>query len=262
MFRPSRSALVPRALRIPVLALLVLLAGGAHAAGDDLRAKIEKWVQTRQILSEEKSQWEVERETLKATRQLLQTEKKALEGEIEELESTATSADDERRDLLLDRGAYQRATSVLEAKILSMENQVRALVPRLPAPLQKKLEPLLVQIPDDPETTRLRLGQRLMNVLGVLAQAEKFNGTATFVKETREVAGGDKLQVSTLYWGLGQAVYVDAQGRAAGTGAPGSDGWEFADVSGLAGDAKEFLDIYEGNIDTIDFVELPVTVQQ
>ena len=128
-------------------------------------------------------------------------------------------------------------------------------------PLQDKLKPLLVQIPDDPTTTKLQRGQRLMNVLGVLAQAEKFNDTATFVGETREVATGQKMQVRTLYWGLGQAIYVDAQGSTAGIGRPGANGWAFTDDPELAEDAQLLLDIYEGNVDVIEFVELPVAIQ-
>ena len=241
------------------LALLVTIASSAQAA-DGFRAKIQKWVETRQLISQESADWAAERETLQATRDLMTTEKKALLAEIADLEATATGADDERRDLLLDRGAYQRSAAVLEEKIRGMEEQVRALVPQLPQPLQDKLAPLLVQIPDDPDTTRLQVGQRLMNVLGVLAQAEKFNETATFVAETRAVEGGQKMQVRTLYWGLGQAIYVDAQGRTAGTGHPGPNGWVFTDANDIASRADHLLDIYEGNIDTIEFVELPVEI--
>ena len=46
------------------------------------------------------------------------------------------------------------------------------LEPRLPQPLREKLELLLVQIPTDPVKAAPPLGQRLMNVLGVLAQAD------------------------------------------------------------------------------------------
>jgi hypothetical protein len=100
-----------------------------------------------------------------------------------------------------------------------------------------------------------------MSVLGVLAQAEKFNGTATFVGETRAVGGDQKVQVRTLYSGLAQAVYVDSQGETAGIGRPGSDGWEFTDDPDLADDAARFLDIYEGNVDAIEFVELPIEIR-
>ena len=244
-------------------ALLVGLAIPAQAQNrvDDFRSKLEKWVETRQIVSEERSDWEVERETLRATRKLLRQEKTALEAEIQELEETNTGADEERRALVLERGEYQRAAASLEAQIRSMEEEVLALRPQLPSPLQKKLEPLLVQIPEDPTTTRLPLGQRLMNVLGVLAQAEKWNGTATFVGETRAVRGDQKVQVRTLYWGLGQAIYVDAQAEAAGVGRPGPDGWTFSDEPELADDAKRLLDIYEGNVDVIEFVPFPVVIE-
>lgn len=232
----------------------------AGEAVGDFRAKMEKWVETRQILSEEKSDWQVEQESLRATRDLLDQEKKALEAEIQELEASTTESDDERRDLLLERGDFQRSDLALAERIRGMEEQALAVVPQLPEPLQRKLEPLLVQIPDDPETTRLQLGQRLMNVLGLLAQAEKWNGTATFVGETRAVEGGQKVQVRTLYWGLGQAVYVDAQGHTAGIGHPGPAGWEFTNDPDLVAPARRVLDIYEGNSDAIEFVPLPVVI--
>ena len=247
------------------LACLVLAAAGApsHAEGgvDGFRTKMEKWVETRQLISQERADWEVEQETMRASRKLLGQEKEALEAEIAELEETNTQSDDERRDLLLERGEYQRANRALEARIRALEEDVLALAPRLPGPLQQKLELLLVQIPEDPEQTTVPLGQRLMSVLGVLAQAEKFNGTATFVGETRAVDGDQKVAVRTLYWGLGQAVYVDARGETAGIGRPGPEGWEFSDEPELAGDAARLLDIYEGNVDAIEFVPLPVAVE-
>jgi hypothetical protein len=246
-----------------VVAALVLLAVkpvAAQGGADGFRAKLEKWVESRRILSEERSEWEADRETLRATRDLLEQEKKTLTEEIAALEASSTEADEERRDLLLRRGEYQRAAGALEARVVEMEREVKQLAARFPVPLQKKLELLLVQIPEDPEQTDQALGQRLMNVLGVLAQAEKWNGTATFVAETRAVDGDQKVQVRTLYWGLAQAIYVDAQGRTAGIGRPGPDGWEFTADADLAPEAQQLLDIYEGNVDTIEFIELPVAI--
>ena len=256
-FRPST--------RLGAVFVAACTAGAGLAAAEarvnDFRAKLEKWVETRQILSEEKSDWATEREYLKAGHDLLSREKKFLQAEIAELEASSTAADDERRDLLLERAAYQRANAALESKIRAMEEQVLALAPRLPEPLQKKLEVLLVQIPEDPQTARPQLGRRLMSVLGGLAQAEKWNGTATFAGETRAVDGEQKVHVRTLYWGLGQAVYVDAQGETAGLGRPGPEGWEFHDEPELAADAELLLDIYEGNVDEIEFVRLPVEIR-
>ncbi|MCA9505444.1 MAG: DUF3450 family protein [Myxococcales bacterium] len=222
---------------------------------------MEKWVEARSVLSKERSDWLVEKQFLESTRDMLRGERDALREEIKELEAAQSGADQERRDLALRRAEYQQSATSLETKIRDLEAQVVALVPSLPEPLQERLQMLLVQIPDDPETSRVPLGSRLMNVLGVLAQAEKWNGTANFVGETRAVQGDEKVLVRTLYWGLAQAVYVDAQGRQAGVGRPGDQGWVFEEVDGLTGDAKLLLDIYEGNVDTIAFVPVPVEIR-
>jgi chromosome segregation ATPase len=253
-----------QALAAVVLAAALVGSARADEAAsgvDAYRARMDKWVETRRVLSAEKADWEAEQETLKATRDLLRQQKEALAAEVEALEQSGTVADDERRELLLERGEQQRARAALEGRLRALEEQVLALAREFPAPLQEKLEPLLVQIPATPEESRVPLGQRLVNVLGALAQADKFNGTATFVAETRAVEEGQKVQVRTLYWGLAQAVFVDARGRSAGIGRPGPDGWEFSLDPALAKDAALLLDIYEGNVDLFQFVELPVDVR-
>lgn len=253
---------------LPLIASIVLLqafwtvaSASAESGADGFRARMEKWVQTRTLISKERSDWLVEKQYLESTRDLLQRERDALQAEIEELEESHSGADQERRDLLVERADHQQLAASLGTKVATLERQVLDLAPQLPEPLQKRVEPLLVQIPADPENTRAALGQRLMNVLGVLAQAEKWNGTATFVGETRAVTGDQKVQIRTLYWGLGQAIFVDAQGRTAGIGRPGETGWVFEDDSQLAEQAKLLLDIYEGNVDTIAFVPMPVEIR-
>lgn len=257
----------PIAVRAVLAALaVVLVSDGASAQDgvngvDEFRARMEKWVEARKLISEEKSDWEVDRESLEATRDLLRQQKESLTASVAELEESSTAADEERRELLLQRGELQRARGVLADRIRSMEEEVLAIAPQLPAPLQEKLEPLLVQIPKDPESAKSQLGQRLMNVLGVLSQAEKFNGAATMVAETRALDAEQKVQVRTLYWGLGQAVYVDGQGVRAGTGRPGPEGWEFSEQPEFARDAKRLLDVYEGNADVISFVKIPAAIE-
>jgi len=247
------------------LAVLVLASLHSTAALaeriDGYRSKMEKWVETRQILSREKSEWAVDRETLKASEKMLSQQKESLEAEIAELEQSTTFSDEERAGLLLRQAEVLRTRQLLEGALVALEADVEELAALLPTPLQKKLEPLLVQIPKDPENSRLPAGARLMNVLGILAQAEKWNSTATFVGETRDVGGDQKVAVRTLYWGLGQAVYVDAQGKTSGIGRPGDQGWVFTSEPDLAESAKQLLDIYEGNVDLIEFSNLPVDIR-
>lgn len=254
------SAFIAAWLSAPTLASAQ--AANPSGGSDGFRVRMEKWVEARTILSKERSDWLVDKQFLESTRDMLLRERDALREEIEALEAAQSGADQERRDLVLARGELQQSNLSLSTKIADLEAQVLRLIPSLPEPLQKRLDPLLVQIPTDPGNTRVGLGQRLMNVLGVLAQAEKWNGTANFVGETRAVMkGGEKVLVRTLYWGLAQAIFVDAQGETAGIGRPTDEGWVFEDVDGLADDAKLLLDIYEGNVDTIAFVPVPVEVR-
>jgi len=76
----------------------------AEGSASAYRAQLEKWVEARQLLSKERADWLVDRDYLKATRDLLVQERDALRAEIAEYEETNSGADDERRDLLLERG--------------------------------------------------------------------------------------------------------------------------------------------------------------
>lgn len=234
-------------------------AGSAHSPADAYRAKMEKWVETRQILSEERAEWLVEKESLAATRDLLQDERKALQEQIATLRVSDSGSTAERDELSAKRAVYLQSAEILEGKVATLERDLLALVKQLPDPLQKKLEPILVQIPSDPGSTKVGIGQRLVNVLAIVSQAGKWNGTASFVGETRDVGDGQKVAVRTLYWGLAQAIYVDTQGELAGVGRPSPEGWKFVDDPDLASEAKEILDIYEGIVDTIAFI--PVTAE-
>ena len=253
--------LIPRIAALAVLLPTAALAASAGSDADAYRAKMEKWVETRQILSEERATWLVEKESLEATRELLQDERKALKEQIAALRTSDEGTTQERDELTARREAYKADAEALEGRVRGLEEQVRTLVPQLPEPLQKRLEPILVQIPTNPETTKVGLGQRLVNVLAVVAQAEKWNGTATFVGETRDVGNGQKVAVRTLYWGLAEAIYVDSQGELAGVGRPSPEGWQFTDDPDLADSAKQILDIYEGIVDTIAFVPVPAEIE-
>lgn len=249
--RAAACILLGTALLVPSFA-----AATEETEAGAFRSKLEKWVEVRQIISKEQSDWRSDRELLAETRDFLSSEKQALAAEIKELRASSSTSDTERADLLAKSEELQAGHAALAGEIRALEEKILAVAPQLPAPLREKIEMLLVQIPDDPNNTKLQLGQRLMSVLGVLAQAERFNGSATLVGETRPI-GEQKLQVRTLYWGLGTAIYVDAQGQSAGVGRPGANGWVFENVAGFEGAAKQVVDIYEGNVDEIKFIAIP-----
>jgi len=226
----------------------------------DAKAKLSKWVQTRQLISKEATDWELDEEFLTSTKELLQSQKEDLEKKVSELEAETTDADKKREALVDERTELQLASVALAQQIAQLETDIKQLIKIFPQPLQNKLEPLIRQIPENPDETDLPLGKRLTHVLGILGQAEKFNGTANVYGEAREI-GGKEVMVNTIYWGLSYAIYVDTNGKIAGYGVPTDDGWEWTEDNSIATEAKQFIDMYEGNTDVIEFVQLPVNIQ-
>ena len=226
---------------------------------ESTRDVLDQWVQTRQITSKEKSDWRLEQAILTDTKKLLSSELTRLDASLEELKSSATAADEDRAELTATKEAIAEASAVVEGSIVELETQIKAIVKTLPTPLVEKIKPLIRRLPDDSSNTKLSLGERVQNIVGILSQADKFNGTITQTSESRELNSGKVVEVRTLYWGLAMAYYVDAKGEYAGIGFPGKDGWEWPQIEDAGPQIKKLLDVYEGS-EEIQFVEVPARI--
>jgi FtsZ-binding cell division protein ZapB len=231
----------------------------AQTALTETRDVLDRWVETRQIISEEQADWQAERSILGDTVSLLQRELERLEAELEELEATATAADEERSKLAAEKEQLDAATNAVSQNLGALEEQVKRIIALLPEPLIETIKPLIRRLPDDSETTNLSLGERLQNIVGILSQADKFNTTLTETSESREMPNGTVVEVRTLYWGLATAYFVDASGSYAGIGRPGADGWEWTQIDGVGADIRLLIDVYEG-LGEIQFVEIPARI--
>ncbi|MDP4611837.1 MAG: DUF3450 domain-containing protein [Opitutales bacterium] len=231
----------------------------AQANLQDTRDVLGRWVETKQIISEENANWRVEESILKDTKNLLSSELERLNKALEDMEATATAADEERSQLADQKEKLTAASAVVESNIGSLETQIKTIVKTLPQPLVEKLKPLIRRLPDDPNKTELSLGERVQNIVGILSQADKFNTTITLSNESREMETGKVVQVTTLYWGLAMAYFVDNSGSYAGLGTPSAEGWVWKEVSGAGAQIKQLLDIYEGT-EEIQFVEVPASI--
>ena len=246
-----------------VIALSVsslLVSSYAQDKIDAARETLNRWVETRQIISETKSDWALEKSILQDSEKLLSSELERLSAALEELDVTATASDEERTKLAAEKEVLGAAAAVVEANVGSLETQVKAIVQTFPEPLIDKIKPLIRRLPEDSTNTKLTLGERVQNIVGILSQADKFNGTITQTSESREINGGRVVEVRTLYWGLGGAFYVDASGEYAGVGYPGSEGWDWPQIEGAGPQIKRLLDVYEGS-DDIQFVEVPAHIK-
>lgn len=240
-------------------AVCILPAYGDDPIGET-RNVLDQWVETNQILSEEKSDWRLEKSILEDTQVLLQKELDRMNAAIDDLEATATAADADRAALSEEKDKQTAAAAVVKSNIGALETKVKAIIKTLPKPLVDKIKPLIRRLPNDPNNTKLSLGERVQNVVGILSQADKFNSTITLSNESREIAEGKVVQVTTLYWGLAQAYFVDNAGSYAGVGKPGAEAWEWTEIEGVGPQIKQLLDIYEG-IEEIKFVEIPASIQ-
>jgi len=226
---------------------------------DSTRDVLEQWVETRQIISEEKSDWRTEKAILRDTKQLLDSELERLDKALEDLEASATAADEEREELTKQRDELGSGSDVVEANLGGLETKLKEIVAVLPEPLSDTIQPLIRRLPDDPEATELSLGERVQNVVGILSQADKFNTSITLSSESQEMDSGKQVQVTTLYWGLAIAYFVDDSATYAGIGVPADNGWEWKQIEGAGPQIKQLLEVYEGT-DEIKFTEVPARI--
>ena len=249
-------------LQASLLLMCAMIANGSAEEIAITQKKIDKWIETRQIISEERASWLGDKAMLETSEGILGDELAALNRAVELLSESSTMADIERENLQAEREEIERSNEMLAVKVRSLELVVRELSARFPAPLLVKITPLLQNIPEDLSRTKKTLGQRLLTVLGVLSQADKFNGTLTLQTNARDVSGtGAQERVTTLYWGLAFAVYVDDAGKFAGMGLPGPEGWEWSTRNESASDVRRFIATYSGESDELDFVNIPVEIR-
>jgi len=245
-----------------LILMSALIANGSAEEIAITQKKIDKWIETRQIISAERASWLGDKAMLETSEGILSDELKALNRAVEILSENSTIADVERENLQAEREEIERSNEMLAVKVRTLEMAVKELSARFPSPLLIKITPLLQNIPEDVSRTKRALGQRLLTVLGVLSQAEKFNGTLTLQTNARDVSGtGVQERVTTLYWGLAFAVYVDDAGKFAGMGLPGPDGWEWSTRNESASDVRRFIATYSGETDELDFVNIPVEIR-
>ncbi len=245
--------------RVALGACLSTLYLNAQTNIESTRDVLDQWVQTKQITSKEKSDWRLEQSILSDTLKLLSSELTRLDTSLEDLKDSATAADEDRSKLTARKEEIAEASAVVEGSINALETQIKRVVKTLPAPLVDRIKPLIRRLPEDSANTKLSLGERVQNIVGILSQADKFNATLTQTSESRELNSGKVVEVRTLYWGLAMAYYVDAAGEYAGIGFPGKDGWEWPQIEGAGPQIKQLLDVYEGS-EEIQFVEVPARI--
>ncbi len=244
---------------VGVFCAATMLARSDESGVDTARDAIAKWVETRRILSQERRDWELGRELLDDRIALVQREIEALQGRIADAQKNVGEADRKRLELLADNDRLKAASSALLGTVARLEGRTKSLLARLPDPIRERVKPLSQRFPDDPAQTKLSLAERFQNVVGVLNEVDKFHHEITMTSEVRQLRDGTAAEVTVLYVGISQAYYASANGKAAGVGSAGKEGWQWTPADDAAPEIRKAIAILR-NEAVADFVHLPIRI--
>ncbi len=234
--------------------------GAEESPLETTRTALAKLIETRQITSRERQQWQFERQILQERLALMDREIEALAGKIKDAQATMSDADRKRGELVAENEELKKLSGQLQEIVARLEAKLGGLVTALPEPLREKLKPLTQRLPANPRETKLSVSERFQNVVGILNEVTKFNREVTVASEVRTLDGGRTAEVKALYLGLGQGYFVTAKGDAAGVGRPSPSGWQWESANHLADEIGQAIAILQ-NEKVASFVPMPVEVK-
>jgi len=233
--------------------------GEASARLEETRLAMSKWIETQQILTRERNEWQHGKEVLLGRLELVKQDVAPLEQKIQEAEGAIAETAKKRAELAAEGAELEATLAQLLASVSVMEQGIRTLYRALPEPVQEKLQPLFERIPEDPATTKVGAPERFQNALGILNELNRLNNEVTVTYEVRKLSDGKPAEVQVLYAGLAQAWYVNHSGEA-GIGVPSATGWSWRPEPEIADEVLTALEVLQGK-HTPAFIPLPVRIQ-
>jgi len=247
-----------------VVAGLAALGAASFAQPDDplgsTRTALEKWVETRRIMSEERREWALGREILGDRIEAIRGEIAKLGTDEAKAREDITKLDLDRDELVAQNERLKEASAKLGEIIAALEARTLTLLVRLPEPLRDRVRLLSQEIPTEGETSKLSLSQRYQNVIGVLNEVNRFHKEITVTTERRGLGDGTTAEVTTIYVGIAQGFYVGRQGTVAGIGTGTAEGWTWRTANDIAPEVARLVAIVR-NEDVAAFVPMPVRVE-
>ena len=242
-----------------LVALTRALSVQAQSSLSGARSTLEKWVETRQLISKTKADWQSDKELLEQTKNLFERELHSVREQMTRLSTNNVQVAKERMEAETLKLASTESLERTRQFASEMEGQLKKLIPQLPQPLQEILKPSINRLPTD-SNTRMTSAERLQVIVGMLNELDKFNSGVSIFSEKRKDTHGQEIAVETVYVGLGAAYFVNASGDFAGTGTPGKTGWEWSTQPQLAASVREVIQIYK-NERPARFIPLPVAIR-
>jgi hypothetical protein len=223
----------------------------------EVQEKLRQWVRTQQLISEERADWEAQKQSLADLNELRKREVANLDELIAAAGSRLTDAEDRQARLGAEEESLRARRANWEKSIDDLESAVRGLLGKFPQPLRQQLGTTIGRL-ESGEKVDTALQNRFRDVLAVLIEAKAFDSRLTLDTELREL-DGKTIEVEILYLGLATAYYTDRSGNYAGTGKPASEGqgWEWHAQPNLASAIRTTIEIFQKRANP-EIVELPM----
>lgn len=113
----------------------------------DTRAMLDKWLELRQTIAKQQSDWALTKEMMHDRIELMKANIQDVRQEIAAQREKLSGFDDNIDKLEDQEAQLKQATEKLETLVASMEARTVKLVERAPAPLLEQAKPLAVQLP-------------------------------------------------------------------------------------------------------------------
>jgi hypothetical protein len=247
-----------------IIASLLVAAGSCRAPAatvlQDTQSTLSKWVETRQLISRTRADWQADRAMLEQTVAMFQGELASLAEQSETVGTNSLEVARQRAEADSSKAELEAGLGVLATQLAPLETRLRRIEPALPPPLVKTVKSLFDRLPEDPTATDIPSLPRLQTVITLLNEIEKFNSMVTLNPEMRQDPAGGEIKVQVIYLGLAQAWFVDESGDFAGSGVPGADGWVWTPQGDAGSRIKSVIAMYEEK-QPAEFVALPVAIQ-
>jgi hypothetical protein len=226
---------------------------------EETRITLGKWIETQQIISKERNDWQQAKEILRGRIELVGKEVSVLRDRIVQSEMAVKESDKKRDELNAQNDQLKAVQAELLEAVSGMEGEIRKLAKMMPQPVSERIEPLLQRMPTESSASRVSIAERFQNVLGILNELNKANSEISVAYEIRTLGDGSTSEVQVIYVGLAQAYYISPRGEV-GVGEPGEDGWTWRPEPGARRAIMLALEVIEGK-HAPTFVNVPLRIR-
>jgi hypothetical protein len=229
---------------------------------EELRTTVREWVETMRKIQQEENDWARDQEVLANYKEGLEKEIAGLKEQIAEAKTRKEGIDKESADKLAERDRYVSAKVRFTELVRQIEDSAAEITPLVPESLLS--DPKVAQAIEDMkrdlalpvEKRGEGLSKRLLNVINLVSESEKFQQSVHLRSELHKDSNGKEFNMQVIYFGLAIAYAVNDEGTFALVGQPGPEGWKFEEKSELAADILNMVITTRGDKDAA-FIPLP-----